>query len=62
MKQLWHREFFEKLENFFEWPGDGPLTKKNSEHNYLPFLKMVPGTFWDWVQKQETYLGFQRIW
>ena len=46
---------------FFEWLGDGPLKKKTSEHNYLAFLKVVPGTFWAWVQNQKTNLDFQRI-
>ena len=35
----------QKLKNFFEWTGDGPLKKKTSEHNSLALLKVAPGTF-----------------
>ena len=50
--------FLEKLKNFHEWPGNGPLKKKTFEHNYLAFLKVVPGTFWAWVQKQKNKIRF----
>ena len=35
--------------------------EKLSEHNYLVFLKVIPDTFWDWLQKQKTNLDFQYI-
>ena len=28
---------------------------------YLAILRVVPGTFWDWVEKLKTNLDFQRI-
>ena len=35
--------------------------KEKNFWTYLGVLIVVPGTFWDWVQKQKTNFDFERI-